>query len=277
MSRFVTPDGIGLHWEEAGEGVPVLCLPGLTRSLEDFDEFTAAVNDRARVIRLTLRGRMGSDHAPDWRSYNIGQETQDVLAFLDHLGLDRVVVVGTSRGGLVAMTLAMVARDKLAGVLLNDVGPEIDRTGLHRIVDYVGHNPPYADHEEAARGMAATFGPAFPDFTHDRWLHFVRRWWRQGPEGLEITYDPKMRDALVEQMQDLPDDIWPVFDALAGIPLAILRGEHSDILSAETFARMQARRPDAIAVTVPDRGHVPVLDEPEALAAFDQLLEQDIV
>ena len=274
MREFTTSDGLTLHHLDApGEGPPILCLPGLTRNAFDFDELAAALPGR-RLIRLTFRGRSPSDYDPDWRNYAIGVEAGDVAAFLDWLGLDRVVIVGTSRGGLVAMALAATAKDRLAGVLLNDVGPEIAAEGLDRIRTYVGVAPRAASFEALAGGLGAMLGPQFPDLGPADWLRLARRWFVEGPDGRPaLAYDPALGRAFGADYAD-PEPMWREFDALAGVPLAVVRGETSDILSRETLAEMARRRPDAIVAEVPRRGHVPFLDEPEALDALRGLLER---
>lgn len=272
MRRFVTPDGSGLAWEEEGAGLPLLCLAGLTRSGSDFDELGAALGGQRRLIRLTLRGRGASDLDPDGTRYTVPVEVGDVIAFLDHLGLDRVTIVGSSRGGLIAMALAGVAKERLAGVLLNDIGPELSPVGLANIMGYLGVLPRARTFEEVADALERRMGPAFPGLTREKWLTLARRWFDEGPEGLALNYDPRLRDALAADIDRPPLDFWALFDALAGVPVALVRGANSDLLSRETVDKMRARRPDLIVAEVPDRGHIPFLDEPEALAALEALL-----
>jgi pimeloyl-ACP methyl ester carboxylesterase len=199
-------------------------------------------------------------------------EARDVLEFLDHLRLDRAVIVGTSRGGLIAMVLAMAARERLAGVLLNDIGPEIGAVGLATIMTYLGVTPRARTHAEAAVALKARLGAEFPGLAEEKWLVLARRWFDQGPEGLVLNYDPKLRDAVEAASAQPAGDMWPLFDALTGVPTAVVRGANSTLLSAETVAAMLARRPDLIVAEVPDRGHVPFLDEPESLGALEALV-----
>lgn len=273
MTRFQTSDGLSLAWEEEGTGLPLLCLPGLTRNARDFDDLAAVLDGRGRLIRLTLRGRGASDRDPDFRNYNPGIETRDVVEFLDHLGLPKVTVIGTSRGGLIAMVMAVAARDRLAGVLLNDIGPELVPDGMANIMSYLGVAPQVDSFEALAQGLEARMGARFPGLSAARWLELAHRWFEADPAGgVRLNYDPKLRDA-VEALSALPAaDLWPLFDAFGHLPVAVVRGANSDLLSADIVARMQARRPDLIVAEVPDRGHVPFLDEPEALAALDALL-----
>ncbi len=272
MNRFTTPDGLGLAWQEEGAGLPLLCLPGLTRNSSDFDDLAAALAGRHRLIRLTLRGRGASDRDPDWRNYNVAVEARDVVAFLDHLALPRATIIGTSRGGLIAMVLAATAKHRLAGVLLNDIGPELAPEGLANIFTYLGVPPRVRSFDEAATALRARMGDRFPGLSEARWRVLAERWFDAGPDGPVLNYDPRIRDALEAQSAQPAGDLWPLFDALAGVPVAVVRGANSDLLTAATVAEMRARRPDLIVAEVPDRGHVPFLDEPEALEALAALV-----
>ncbi|MCB1402714.1 MAG: alpha/beta hydrolase, partial [Rhodobacteraceae bacterium] len=262
MKRFVTSDGLSLAYTDEGEGLPVLCLPGLTRNGADFDELAAALKGRYRLIRLTLRGRGASDRDPDPTNYNVGIEARDVVEFLDHLGLKRVMIVGTSRGGLIAMVLAATAKDRLAGVLLNDVGPELAPEGLANILSYLGIEPKAKSYEEAVEALKKRMGARFPGLTDAKWTSLARRWFDEGPEGLVLNYDARIRDNIEATAGQAAPNMWPLFDALDGVPLAVVRGMNSDLLTAETVEKMRKRRRDLIVGEVPDRGHVPFLDEP---------------
>ncbi len=274
MSRFTTSDGLALAWEEEGEGLPILCLPGLTRNARDFDDLGAALGRRHRLIRLTMRGRGASDRDPDPMNYSVPVEVRDVLEFLGFLGLERVVIVGTSRGGLIAMVLAAAAPDRLMGVLLNDVGPELGSEGLERIRGYLGVAPRARSHEEAARALEATLGADFPGLPPEKWLECARRWFDETEDGLALNYDPRLREPFEAGLAEPAPDMWPLFDALGHVPVAVVRGENSNLLTRDTLVRMRERRPDLIVAEVPNRGHVPFLDEPEALAALDELISR---
>ncbi len=273
MANFATSDGLRLHYEDDGTGLAVLCLAGLTRNARDFD-FVAPHLRQARLIRMDWRGRGQSEFASDFTTYNVGREAMDAIELLDHLGVGRAVVLGTSRGGLVAMAMAATAPQRLAGVILNDVGPVIEPDAIARIMDYVGRKPAFSDLQSAAQGLAAFHAAAFPGVPMQRWRHMAAAQYRATPDGLELTYDPRLRDALIAQAKaGPPPDLWPMFDALASIPTGLIRGANSDLLSRETVAAMQARRPDLIATEVPDRGHAPFLDEPASLDVIHRLLE----
>ena len=277
MKRFTTSDGLSLAYRDEGDGPPLLCLPGLTRNSTDFDPVAERFGAELRLVRLDPRGRGASDFDPDPANYNVGVEARDALELLDHLGLARVPVLGTSRGGLLAMVIAAVAPGRLAGVMFNDVGPVLEPGGIGRILDYLGRVPAYADLDDAAVALAAGSHDRFPGVAVPAWRVHAARLWREIPGGLALRYDPRLREPFeagvkaLEPGAALPD-MWPLFDALPPVPLALLRGANSDLLSAETVDAMVARRPDLVVTVVADRGHVPFLDEPEAVAAIAAFL-----
>ena len=270
MATFETSDGLRLHYTDAGDGLPLLCLAGLTRTGADFD-YVRPHLPPCRMITLDYRGRGQSDWDAQWQNYALPVEIRDLMELMDHLGLPRVAILGTSRGGLNAMGLAAAAPDRLIGAALNDVGPELDPGGLAAIMIYLGKPPMLRTHAEMAAAMATAL-PGFANVPPARWMAEAELHYRQTDTGLEITYDPRLRDA-VEAGGDVPD-LWPFFDALAGKPICLIRGAGSNLLHADTVARMQARRPNMICAEVPDRGHVPFLDEPEAVAALTAWMEQ---
>ncbi len=269
MPRFTAHDGTGLHYTDVGEGTPLIALAGLTRNGHDFDH--VAPHLPVRLIRLDYRGRGQSDWA-DSATYTIPQEAQDVLALMDHLRLENAALLGTSRGGLIAMVLAATAKDRLTGVALNDIGPVIADKGLEVIKGYIGRNPAQKTYAEAAKARAQLW-THFTDVPMDRWLAEVKAHYEQAAEGLVIRYDPKLRDAVLAAGAQPAPDFWPLFDALGDLPLALIRGENSDLLSIATADEMARRHRDMIRTEVPGRGHVPFLDEPQSLAALHQWLE----
>lgn len=270
MPTYQSSEGLALHYTDAGTGTPVIALAGLTRNGNDFNHVTPHLP--VRMIRPDYRGRGQSDWA-DPSSYTIAQEAADVIALMDHLGLEKAAVLGTSRGGLIAMVLAATAKDRLMAVALNDIGPEIATTGLDVIMDYIGRNPTQKTYADAAAFRARNW-VHFKDVPMNRWLEEVQNHYRETPDGLVIRYDPKLRDAVIAAGAQPTPDLWPLFDALEGLPLALIRGANSDLLTAQTAAAMAQRRPDMIAADIPGRGHVPFLDEPQALKALQQWLEQ---
>lgn len=269
MPRFTTSDGVSLHYSDEGSGLPLLCLAGLTRDSRDFD-FVAPHLTGVRLIRMDYRGRGQSDWA-DFASYQIPVEGRDAVELLDHLGIEKAAVLGTSRGGLIAMMLAATVKERLLGVALNDIGPEIAPEGLAVIKDYLGRTPTLKTHAEVAEARERMM-TGFANVPKSRWLDEAERLFTQGEDGLTLTYDPKLRDAVLDSGAQPAPDLWPLFEALSGLPLMALRGANSDLLSTETFAEMKRRRPDMIAVEVPDRGHIPFLDEPESLNALERWL-----
>ena len=272
MARFKTSDGLNLHYTDEGAGLPILCLAGLTRTGADFDYVTPHLSGH-RLIKLDYRGRGQSDFDPNWENYSLPVECRDVLELLAHLSLEKVAILGTSRGGLNAMGLAMGARDRLLGVALNDIGPELDPNGLAFIMEYIGRNPSAKTHAEVAATTARIFTD-FEDVPESRWMEEAVKHYTQTDEGLRITYDPNLREAVAAVSAQPPVDLWPFFDALAGLPVACIKGANSNLLSADTLAEMQERQPDMISAVVPGRGHIPFLDEPEAVATLQSWVEQ---
>lgn len=269
MPTFSAPDGTTLYYAEDGAGAPLLCLAGLTRDSRDFDYLMPYLAGR-RVIRLDSRGRGQSAHAAP-ETYAIPAETGDVIALLDHLGLASVPIIGTSRGGLIAMLMASFAKDRLSGLCLVDVGPVLEPKGLDAIKVYVGRTPAFATLEEAAVARAKLL-PGFANVPHARWMDEARKHYEVTDGGLALTYDPRLGDQFKAGGAQPVPDLWPLFDALEGVPLALIRGANSNILSAETADEMARRRPDMLHAEVPDRGHVPFLDEPESVALIEAWL-----
>ncbi|EPX81687.1 alpha/beta fold hydrolase [Litoreibacter arenae] len=271
MSKFTTADGIYLHYTDEGEGLPVLCLAGLTRNSSDFD-YVAPHLDDVRLILMDYRGRGQSDWA-DPSTYTLPQEGQDALALLDHLGIEKAAILGTSRGGIIAMGLAAAVKERLLGVCLNDIGPDISEVGLDAIKAYLGRRPTFNTMDEATIQRARLM-VGFEGVPESRWREEAEKHYIEKPDGLDINYDPKLREAVLEGSQNLNPDLWPFFDALDGLPLALLRGANSDLLTRETAAEMERRRPDMLSVEVQGRGHVPFLDEPESLLTIKAWLEE---
>ena len=271
MPEFHAHDGTRLHYTDQGAGVPILCLAGLTRNGRDFDHVAPHLAG-VRLIRPDYRGRGLSDWA-DHATYAVPQEAQDALTLLDHLKIDRTAILGTSRGGLIAMVLAALAKDRLIGVALNDIGPEIAPRGLDVIKGYLGLNPAQKTWEAAATERASNW-TSFHNVPHDRWLTEVKNQFDEIPHGLVIRYDPRLRDAVLDSAAQPAPDLWPLFDGLGGLPLALIRGANSDLLTRATADEMSRRRPDMIRADIPGRGHVPFLDEPQSLEVLRRWLQQ---
>lgn len=274
MPDFITSDGVRLHYTDQGSGESILCLAGLTRNSRDFAYLVPHLR-AYRVICMDYRGRGNSDHPADFMSYNIMREGEDAIDLLNHLDIAKTTLIGTSRGGLIAMALSVAHPGRLARVVLNDIGPEVTDDGIARIMDYVGKTPPFADLNEAATALATGLGQDFPGVPLTRWREAADYMWEEVKGGLKLRYDPRLRDALIGQagVGEAPD-LWQLFDGMKDLPLATIRGANSDLFAQETLEKMQARRPDMITAIVPDRGHVPFLDEPEAVRAIHTLLSR---
>jgi pimeloyl-ACP methyl ester carboxylesterase len=280
--HYVTAqDGLRLHVREHGDrtapGLPVVCLPGLARTTADFDRLAAALAgdpDRPRrVLALDYRGRGLSDHDRDPGNYSLPVELADVMTVLTARAVGAAVFVGTSRGGLITMALAAVRPAAIAGAVLNDIGPVIEPQGLMRIKSYVGRLPQPRGFEEGADILRRLFGAQFTRLSDADWLASAHRNWRQQDGRLVLAYDPRLSRALasVDAAHPLPP-LWPQFDALANVPLMVIRGANSDILSAATVAAMQARRRDTVVVEIPDQGHAPLLAEADTIARIGKFV-----
>ena len=274
---WTSSDGLKLHYRDyAGpaDRPPLLCLHGLTRNARDFEALADRLAGDWRIIAPDFRGRGGSAFDPKPANYLPPISAADILQLLDELAVEKAVFIGTSLGGLVTMIIATFAPQRIAGVLLNDVGPDINSAGLDRIRSYVGQRVVFASWDEAARAMAQKFGEVHPRHGDAEWQRYARRVCRETEDGIELDYDMAIVEPFTELYSKPPTDAWPFYRALAGRPLTILRGESSDLLSAEGAERMLEAIPDADLVTVPKVGHAPDLEEPESIAAVDRLLKR---
>lgn len=269
-------DGLRLHYRDypgRADRPPILCIPGLTRNARDFEGVAERLTGDWRLICLDLRGRGESAHAKDPMSYVPLTYLQDVDALVRELSLERFVAFGTSLGGLITLLLAAADGQRLAGALLNDIGPVIEAAGLERIRGYVGRSHSWPTWLHAARHFAEQQRDIYPEWRLDQWLGFAKRLCRLTPAGrIVLDYDMRIAEPLKLPAPAGGLDLGSAFAALRTIPTLVLRGAHSDVLSAETAARMEAGHPDIEIVTVPTVGHAPTLDEPEAEAAIDRFL-----
>ncbi|MFY7836179.1 MAG: alpha/beta fold hydrolase [Novosphingobium sp.] len=273
---WTSSDGLRLHFRNYdGDSTrpPVICLPGLTRNARDFEDLAASLGGKWRVICPEMRGRGDSDYAKDPMTYTPLHYLQDVEALLAQEGIDRFVSIGTSLGGLLTMLLAISNPQRIAGAVLNDVGPEVSPAGLERIRGYVGQGRNFETWMHAARALQESSGDVYPDWDITQWLRYAKRIMVLGTGGrIAFDYDMKIAEPFEAPEGATPQvDMWPMFDALATRPLTVLRGQNSDILTAETAAKM-ATRPGVELVTLPRIGHAPTLDEPESVAAIESLL-----
>lgn len=272
---FDSHDGLRLHslvYAGPAATVPVvLCLHGLMRNSRDFEELAPHLAQRYRVIVPDVRGRGFSARDPQFNNYQLPVYIQDTLALLTGLGAARVSIIGTSMGGLMAMVMAAMQPDLVTGIVLNDVGPELDPAGIERIRGYAGKTAPVRSWAEAIAQVRTVYGSAWPDLSDAGWEKLVHRGYRANAQGIpEVDADPMIGEPLRDTRAAAPD-LWPLWGALAKIPMLAIRGQHSDILSAATLERMQ-KKPALSALTVANRGHAPLLDEPGCIAAIDAFL-----
>jgi pimeloyl-ACP methyl ester carboxylesterase len=272
---FRSQDDLPLYWRDygdpAGQELPALCLTGLTRNAKDYHDLALRLSGRRRVLVPDYRGRGRSARDPDWRNYRPETYLADVLDLLTVAGVHRAVVIGTSMGGLLAMGLAAYRPTALVGAILNDVGPEIVGDGYKRIKDYVGTNRPVADWPAAVADMQRLF-PTLARSSREKCLRIAHATYRRGPDGLlHYDWDVALARGLSSDSARLPD-LWPLFRAFGDRPVLAIRGALSDVLTQATFERMAREKPDLMQALVPDVGHVPALDEPEAETAIDEFL-----
>ena len=277
--QWTSRDGLKLYYrdyEGPADRPPVLCLHGLTRNSRDFESLADRLAGDWRVIVPDFRGRGMSDHDLVSARYMPPTYAADVLQLLDELNIEEAVFIGTSLGGLVTMIVAGFAPQRIAGALLNDVGPELNMDGIERIREYVGKPLLFEGWDDAAKQFAAKYPDRHPRYGHEEWVRYAPRICRQTDRGVEFDYDM----AIAEPFKDIDSnatgapDAWPLYRALSGRPVLILRGENSDLFTEEVARKMARSIPDAEFVTIPDVGHAPDFDEPETIEAVDRLLER---
>jgi len=273
---WTAPDGLKLHYRDyAGrdDRPPVLCFPGLTRNARDFEPVADAFAGEWRLICPELRGRGDSDYAKDSSTYMPAQYVADIAALLEQAGIGRFVALGTSLGGIITMMLALGGAERIVGVMLNDIGPVIEPQGLARIRDYVGQGRSFPTWMHAARALKEQSGAIFPDYDVANWLSVAKRLMTVGENGrIAYDYDMKIAEPFNAPAAAGDFDLWPAYRALEGRPVLVLRGELSDLLSADTLGRMGKEIKGVETVTVPRVGHTPSLAEPEARDAIARLL-----
>lgn len=274
---YGVPDGLTLYARDYGgmyKTTPILCMHGLTRNSADFHELALSLKGRYRVISVDQRGRGKSDYDAKPENYRPDVYCADMFALLEQLNLTQVTPIGTSMGGLMTMMMASMKPGLFNGAVINDIGPEIDPAGLERIKGYVGNSGPFKDWAAAEAAIKAQGPDVFPDYTDDDWAKFARRTCVEQADGqVEFAYDPTISQPFKSDEARAAPDLWPIFGALSGIPLLVIRGETSDILSPDTVSLMKARHPNCQSAEIPRIGHAPMLNEPESLAAILPFLE----
>lgn len=279
---WTSADGLSLfardHAPASGPArLPVICIHGLTRNSRDFEVVAPRIAAQGRrVLSLDVRGRGASDRDPDPANYNPAVYAADVMALMDQAGLARAHFVGTSMGGLITLTLSAMRPELIAGVVLNDIGPEVGAAGIARIAGYVGGAPPVASWSDAAAYTKSINGEALPHLTDADWERFARRVFREDRGVLSLDYDPAISQAFKTPAPASPaPDLWPLFTGMAaGRPVLLIRGETSDILDADIAGRMSLAAPHMTRVEIPGMGHAPTLEESEAQAAIAEFFAQ---
>ena len=274
---FTSQDGLALYAADYGpedHPLPIIALSGLTRNHRDFEPLVACLPGE-RIIAPDYRGRGLSQWAEDGASYSIANEATDVLALMQNLQIHRAIFLGTSRGGLISLALSATHPQIFAGLILNDIGPRLEAEGLLRIRDYIGAAPPLPDWPSAAKALKRT-NPGFDGLSDEDWLAFAKRIFRQYPHGIVADYDPKLAETFPSEeaiLAGLPE-LWEFWQNLpADLPKAVIRGQNSDLLSSETMQRMAQSQLILRQAEVPNRAHVPFLNEPEAVEIVKATLE----
>jgi pimeloyl-ACP methyl ester carboxylesterase len=276
---YTSRDGLRLHARHypapRSTRRPVLCLPGLTRNARDFHDIATHLADprghRRAVYAVDYRGRGQSEYDPDWKNYTPFVELLDVLDLMTIVGIHDAAVIGTSRGGLIAMIMATLRPTAIGALILNDIGPVIERRGLARIVGYVGRIPVPANWAEAAEFIRDMNQRDFPAITEEEWDTVARQWFNND-NGLPTTSYDKNLSKAISLMDGVLPELWPQFDALRHLPVLVLRGENSDILSQDTVDKMIVRHPRLQAHLVRAQGHAPLLMDAPTIDAISTFL-----
>ena len=272
---YDSADGLRLHARDYGDEhapLAVLCLPGLSRNARDFEPVAERLAKRFRLICAEQRGRGQSAYDPKPENYHPGTYVGDMVTLLDHLRLPKVAILGTSLGGLMAMILAAGWPDRVAGIVINDVGPEVAAEGLAKIQSYIDRITDVSTWDEAAAEVRTLSASVFPDYGPAEWERMARQLYVEDGSGkLVLDYDAHIADT-IKNIEPQALSIWPVFDGIQGIPFGLLRGALSNILSPAVMAEMKKRRPDIVSAEIPQVGHAPNLDEAASRAVIDQVL-----
>ena len=274
--RYAAQDGLSLYFRDYGDPacaeLPLLCLAGLTRNSKDFHHFASRLWPR-RVLCLDYRGRGQSAHDPDYRHYEPRTYISDILQLLALTNTHRLVVIGSSLGGILAMILGTVQPSSLAGVIVNDIGPEIPTASKRRIAGYVGNIGPFPDWDSAVTALKTNYGAAYPGLDDQSWRTMAEATFKPGSDQrLHVDYDPQIAKTIDSAASEGGPRLWNFFKSLKQVPTLAIRGGLSDVLSADTFRAMAAAKSDLIQIEVQNRGHTPQLDEPECIEGLDRFL-----
>ncbi|QTD56591.1 alpha/beta fold hydrolase [Parasphingorhabdus cellanae] len=270
-------DDLKLHYRDypsSSTKTPIFCVPGLTRNIRDFEHLGQWINGKRRIIMINLRGRGESEYPKDSTTYNPKSYVADIVKLMDEIEIPEAIFFGTSLGGIVTMVMASLHPGRVAGALLNDIGPEIDQRGLDRIGEYVGQGRSFDTWAHAARDLAESGGDIFPDYTLKDWIVFAKKVYRMNSSGrIKLDYDMKISEPFERKGGDNAA-MWRMLEALKNIPTLILRGELSDLFSDATAKKMLSVLEQGELVTVPRVGHAPSLEEPTSLDAIAALLQR---
>lgn len=274
--RFSAQDGLRIYFRDYGNplsaAMPVLCLPGLTRNSADFDGLAMRLSPQRRVLCPDYRGRGRSEYDHHHRNYAARTDVDDMVHLLAATNVHRVVIVGASFGGLLGMAIAVAAPGAVAGLVINDIGPEFDQVELRRLLGVLGTDRPQPDWDGAVAAVKDMF-PTLALRDPETWRQMARNTFREGADGL-LHFDWDVAVTRVLPKGGPPPDWWHLFRAVAQIPVLALRGENSPMLSPACFDRMAREKPDLVRLTVAGAGHTPTLEEPEARVAIDTFLER---
>ena len=269
--RYTSQDGLSLYYRVYGpehSGSPaILCLPGLTRNSKDFHGVATHFSDRYVLYCPDYRGRGQSEYDPDADNYTPATHLNDLRHLLVLNGLHRVVIFGTSMGGLLGMAMNVALPTAIAGLVLNDIGPDVG--ALASIVDYVRVDRPQTNWADAATELRSRF----PDLSlHGErdWIDAARATWREGADGL-LHFDWDI-DVIKPILRQPPLNLWPLFNALRRLPVMAVHGEKSIVLSQVTFDKMAMAHPDLQRITIANVGHAPSLREPVCIDALENFL-----
>ncbi|MFT7286714.1 MAG: pimeloyl-ACP methyl ester carboxylesterase [Halieaceae bacterium] len=274
------------HWYHSADGLklyardypgpvdtgllPVLCMHGLTRNSEDFAWIASHLAKTRRVISVDQRGRGRSEYDSAPANYMPLNYVSDMFKLLDELVIPRMLVIGTSMGGLMSMIMANMQPERFTGIVINDIGPELDPVGLARIKNYVGKSREIRSWDDAVAQTREINEVAFPRYTDEEWLRFTQGLYSEVDGVPQLAHDPAIAQPMLDDPDNaVPPDLWPLFSGMASIPMLLVRGEITDLLALDCVAKMQAISPAMKLLNVPDRGHAPMLDEPPAVAAID--------